>query len=88
MLFQGDHQGVKARWAIERAMATGNPVGLGIPVYDNFWNADATHDGVDGARGKLYGNHAVFAAKYDRSGVWIESLVGPQGLGQAELDVH
>ncbi len=76
VLFQGDHQGVKARWAIERAMATGNPVGLGIPVYDNFWNADATHDGVDGARGKLYGNHAVFAATYDRDGVWIENQWG------------
>jgi len=76
VLFQGDHQGVKARWAIERAMATGNPVGLGIPVYDNFWNADAAHYGVDGARGKLYGNHAVFAAKYDRYGVWIENQWG------------
>ncbi len=76
VLFQGDHQGTKARRAIERAMATGNPVGLGIPVYDNFWNADAAHYDVYGARGKLYGNHAVFAAKYDRYGVWIENQWG------------
>ncbi len=76
VLFQADRQGAKARWAIEQAMAAGNPVGLGIPVYDDFWNADATHYHVDGARGKLYGNHAVFAAGYDRAGVWIENQWG------------
>ena len=76
MLFQGANQGPVARQAIETSIANGAPVGLGIPVYDNFWNAGSSSYYVDGAPGPYYGNHAVFAVKYDANGVWVENSWG------------
>ena len=77
VLFQGANQGATAQQAIEQAIAGGDPVGLGLPVYDNFWNADATHDVVDVTNmGTNHGNHAVVAAKYDANGVWVENQWG------------
>ncbi len=81
VLFQGAGQGDAARLAIETAIAGGDPVGLGIPVYDNFWNADAAHAYIDGTPGTNYGSHAVFATRYDASGVWVENQWGT-GWGQ------
>lgn len=81
VLFQGANQGDAARAAIEASIAGGDPVGLGIPVYDNFWNADAGHSYVDGAPGASYGNHAVFATRYDANGLWVENQWGT-GWGQ------
>ncbi len=81
VLFQGGGQGDAARTAIEAAIAGGDPVGLGIPVYDNFWNADADHAYIDGTPGTNYGSHAVFATRYDASGVWVENQWGT-GWGQ------
>ena len=81
VLFRGAGQGDAARTAIETSIAGGDPVGLGIPVYDNFWNADAGHAYVDGAPGANYGNHAVFATRYDANGVWVENQWGT-GWGQ------
>ena len=81
VLFQGAGQGDVARTAIETAIAGGDPVGLGIPVYDNFWNADADHAYIDGTPGTNYGSHAVFATRYDANGVWVENQWGA-GWGQ------
>jgi len=81
VLFQGAGQGDAARTAIEAAIAGGDPVGLGIPVYDNFWNADADHAYIDGTAGTNYGSHAVFATRYDANGVWVENQWGT-GWGQ------
>jgi len=81
VLFQGAGQGDAARLAIETAIAGGDPVGLGIPVYDNFWNADAAHAYIDGTPGTNYGSHAVFATRYDTNGVWVENQWGT-GWGQ------
>ena len=76
VLFQGANQGPAARQAIETSIANGEPVGLGIPIYDNFWNAGSSSYYVDGAPEPYYGNHAVFAVKYDANGVWVENSWG------------
>ncbi len=76
VLFQGTNQGDAARLAIEKSIAGGDPIGLGIPVYDNFWNADSTHAYIDGALGTNHGNHTVFATRYDSNGLWIENQWG------------
>jgi len=76
MLFQGANQGPAAQQAIETSIANGDPVGLGIPVYDNFWNASSSSYYVDGVPGSYYGDHAVFAVKYDANGVWVENNWG------------
>jgi len=73
--------------AIEQSIASGNPVALGIPVYDNFYNAGASSYYIGLPQGTFYGGHAVFAMKYDANGVWIENSWGTGwGLnGWAEL---
>ena len=76
VLFQGTNQGDAARLAIEQSIAGGDPIGLGIPVYDNFWNADSTHVYIDGTPGTNHGNHTVFATRYDSNGLWIENQWG------------
>ncbi len=52
VLFQGTTQGDAARTAIEESIAGGAPVGLGIPAYDNFWNADSAHPTSMGRQGR------------------------------------
>ena len=63
---------------VEAAMAAGAPVVLGIPVYSNFMSAGSAHPFVDVPSSGMtfYGDHAVFASKYDASGVWIENSWG------------
>lgn len=87
VLFQGTGPGPSAQQEIEAAIAGGNPVAIGIPIYDNFWNASSTAYYIDGTPGTNHGNHAVFATKYDANGVWIENQWGTWwGLnGWAEL---
>lgn len=76
-LFVGANQGPAAQQAIETRIAGGDPVGIGLPVYDNFWNADSTHYYVDTANmGANHGNHAVVASKYDANGLWVENQWG------------
>lgn len=76
-LFVGPNQGPSAQQAIEASLSGGNPVALGLPVYDNFWNADATHYYIDVSNlGTDHGNHAVFASKYDANGLWVENQWG------------
>jgi C1A family cysteine protease len=64
--------------AVEASIAAGRPVLLSIPVYPNFDGASAADPFVDvpspGTTSR--GDHAVFAPKYDASGVWIENSWG------------
>lgn len=78
-----------ARASIENALSSGNPVGIGIPVYSNFYNAGASSYYVDVPTAGMTksGSHAVFAIKYDSNGVWVQNSWGSGwGLdGTAEL---
>ena len=74
--------------AVEASIAAGIPVLLGIPVYDNFYfDSGQSFIDVPSAGMKYYGNHAVFAPKYDAAGVWIENSWGTSWgqAGWAEL---
>ena len=74
--------------AVEASMAEGHPVLLLIPVYDNFYLADATHAFVDvPTAGTSRGNHAVFAVKYDAAGVWIENQWGTSWGNQGWVEL-
>lgn len=86
-LFLGRGQGAYAQQAIAAALAGGDPVTLGVPVYDNFWRANAGSYYIAGVAGSYYGDHAVTAFKYDQNGVWVENQWGTGwGLnGWAEL---
>ncbi len=76
--------GSVAQQDIENALATGNPVGLLIPVYSNFYNLAPGSSFVDVPTAGMtnYGNHAVTAFKYDATGVWVENQWGT-GWGQS-----
>ncbi len=86
-LYLGTSSFATDQQAIETAMAAGSPVVLGIAVYPSFYYATASHYLADSTSGTLFGYHAVFAAKYDAAGVWIENSWGTWwGLnGWAEL---
>ena len=62
--------------AIEATIAAGTPVVLGIPVFDNFYNNHGKPLVDVPTSGSSYGNHAVFAPRYDAAGVWIENSWG------------
>lgn len=91
-LFEG--QGTTgATEAIKGALASGQPVLVAIPVYDNFMYAGTTHNGtaypivVGTPQGQYYGGHALFAPKYDANGLWIQNQWGTGwgASGWAEL---
>jgi IPT/TIG domain/Papain family cysteine protease len=70
--------GTAARTAIETALANNQPVALGIPVYDPFFDLDqqdSTFTAAD-ATGALAGWHAVTALGYSPQGVTIENSWG------------
>ncbi len=75
--------------AVEASIASGKPVLLGIPVYDNFMSATAASDFVDVPVPGMtdWGGHALFAPKYDANGVWVENSWGTSwgNHGWAEL---
>ncbi|HEY5526958.1 MAG TPA: DUF5719 family protein [Candidatus Anoxymicrobiaceae bacterium] len=52
--------------ALKAQIASGNPVVLGIPVYDNFYNCRGSWVGMP-AGGSSRGNHAICAVGYDDS---------------------
>lgn len=70
--------GGNAQMVIENALAAGYPVAIGIPVYDNFYNATPSTPYVDvpASGATFYGNHAIVAVKYDANGVWIQNQWG------------
>jgi hypothetical protein len=78
-----------AQLAIETALADGQPVVIGLPVYSNFMYASASQPYVDSppAGSTLYGGHAVVGVKYDANGLWIQNQWGTNwGLnGYAQL---
>ena len=76
--------GSVAQQDIENALAAGNPVGLLIPVYSNFYNLASGSSFVDVPTAGMTndGNHAVTAFRYDANGVWVENQWGT-GWGQS-----
>jgi hypothetical protein len=60
--------------SIEGALAAGNPVVIGIPVYNNFFSVSSTNHGYYASvSGPLAGYHAVTALGYDATGLRIEN---------------
>ena len=76
--------GTVAQQDIENSLAGGNPVGLLIPVYDNFYYLSSGSSYVDVPTSGMtnHGNHAVTAFRYDANGVWVENQWGT-GWGQS-----
>ena len=63
--------------SIEAAVAAGEPVVIGIPVYDNFMSlGSANHGFYSGISGLYDGGHAVTVLGYDSTGVRIENSWG------------
>ena len=63
---------------IQAALANGKTVMLGIPVYPEFDRASVANPVIDvpTAGETSRGGHAVFVAKYDTTGAWIENSWG------------
>lgn len=78
-----------AQQAIESALAAGQPIVVGIPVYSSFMYASASAPLVDvpPAGATYFGGHGIVAVKYDANGLWIQNQWGTSwGLnGFAEL---
>lgn len=73
-----------ASMAIKEALAAGRPVVLAIPVYTEFdqYRSRSAPIPVPAPTSTLRGYHAVFAAKYDATGLWIQNQWGT-GWGQS-----
>jgi hypothetical protein len=74
-LWSGGNQGTAAETRIKQALAAGNPVGLGIPVYSDFENLRA-NTLYKTTSGQNLGGHMVTALGYDTDGVWIRNQWG------------
>jgi hypothetical protein len=59
---------------VEADLATGTPVVIAIPVYQNLPGFRGSY--YSGPSGNYLGNHAVMAVKYDSNGLWIENQWG------------
>ncbi len=69
--------------SIQAALASGDPVVIGIPVYDNFFYVTSANNGLYSAvSGSLDGYHAVAALGYTSTGLRIENSWGT-GWGAA-----
>ena len=78
LLFAGPGQGANARTTLSNALAAGQPVVIGISVYNNFYylgNSKSTFTQAD-VSGQLLGYHAVTAFGYNASGLVIENSWG------------
>jgi hypothetical protein len=63
--------------SIETALAAGDPVVIGIPVYDNFFYVTRANNGLyAGPSGGFDGYHAITALGYNSSGLVIENSWG------------
>ncbi len=78
LLYAGPGQGVNARVALSTALAAGQPVVLGMAVYDRFFMLNASKSVFTNADavGQLRGYHAVTAFGYNASGLIIENSWG------------
>jgi Papain family cysteine protease/Ig domain of plant-specific actin-binding protein len=69
--------------SIETALAGGDPVVIGIPVYNNFFYVGSANNGYyGGISGSLAGYHAIAALGYNSQGLVIENSWGT-GWGNA-----
>ena len=74
-LFNGANQGTAAQTSIMRTLASGTPVALGIPVYNDFMYLRA-HSLYNTVSGNSLGGHMIAAYGYDAQGVYIRNSWG------------
>jgi Papain family cysteine protease/IPT/TIG domain len=77
-LFVGANQGGAGITAIKAALASGNPVEIGIPVYSAFMSLDPGRPvmTLSMATGSVLGGHAIAAVGYNATGLVIENSWG------------
>lgn len=83
MLYSGASSNSQS--VLEAALAAGQPVMVGIPVYPEFDYVNSSNGwlvGTPTAGESSRGNHALFSPKYDANGLWIENSWGT-GWGNA-----
>jgi hypothetical protein len=69
--------GTTTQTSIETALAAGDPVVIGIPVYDNFFDVTSADNGYyAGISGSFDGYHAIAAMGYNAQGLVIENQWG------------
>jgi len=85
-LFNGANQGGAGQTAIMQALASGSPVALGIPVYNDFMYL-GKHSLYSTVSGSSLGGHMLTAYGYDAQGVWIRNSWGTSwgNSGDAKL---
>ncbi|MEV4702457.1 IPT/TIG domain-containing protein [Actinoplanes sp. NPDC049316] len=74
-LFNGAGQGATARTAIMQALASGSPVALGIPVFQDFMYL-RSHTVYSTLTGTNLGGHMIAVYGYDAQGVLIRNSWG------------
>ncbi|GAB7052747.1 IPT/TIG domain-containing protein [Catenuloplanes indicus] len=84
-LWVGPNQGVNAQAMVKAALASGQPVALGFPVFKDFMYL-RSHTNYTTTSGTNLGGHMVAALGYDAAGVWIRNSWGT-GWGNAG-DAH
>ncbi|MFI5930956.1 IPT/TIG domain-containing protein [Actinoplanes sp. NPDC051494] len=75
-LFNGNNQGTGAQTAIMQALASGSPVAMGMPVYQDFMYL-RSHNLYTTTSGNNLGGHMVAVYGYDSQGVFIRNSWGP-----------
>ncbi|GAA2542823.1 hypothetical protein GCM10010435_08270 [Winogradskya consettensis] len=75
-LFNGNNQGAGAQSAIMQALASGTPVAMGMPVYQDFMYL-RTHSLYSTTTGSNLGGHMVAVYGYDAQGIYIRNSWGP-----------
>jgi len=84
-LFNGANQGAAAKTSIMQTLASGTPVALGIPVYNDFMYLHS-HTLYNTVSGNSLGGHMIAAYGYDDQGVYIRNSWG--GSWGNEGDAH
>ncbi|GAB7042655.1 MULTISPECIES: IPT/TIG domain-containing protein [Catenuloplanes] len=84
-LWVGPNQGGNAQAMVKSALASGQPVALGFPVFKDFMYLKG-HTNYTTTSGTNLGGHMVAALGYDTAGVWIRNSWGT-GWGNAG-DAH
>jgi hypothetical protein len=74
-LFNGANQGAAAQTAIMQTLASGSPVALGIPVFQDFMSL-RTHSLYTTTSGSNLGGHMIAVYGYDAQGVYIRNSWG------------
>jgi outer membrane biosynthesis protein TonB len=67
--------GTNAQAQIETALASGSPVGLAIPIYNNFYYLNSTNYNFNlaNATGSILDNHYLAVFGYDSTGITVEN---------------